>query len=161
MKEYNVKQISEILETNPETVRRWIRSGKLEAVQNSKKGGNVISEEALLKFLKDMPKYSGIVGGALMAASPVVGLPLVMGTLASGIAAALLTKKETRVNAAYIRSYLNQEKGKLQKSIEKKRSTVEQLQADIVNEEQRIQELTYALEHLDLDEIAENINQRR
>lgn len=37
MSEYNVKQISEMLDTNPETVRRWIRSGKLEAEQTSKK----------------------------------------------------------------------------------------------------------------------------
>ena len=74
MKSYNVKQISELLKTNPETVRRWIRSGKLEAVQSSKKEGNIISEKALLQFLKSMPKYSGLAAGALAAAVPVVGL---------------------------------------------------------------------------------------
>ena len=30
MKTYNVREISELLDTNQETVRRWIRSGKLE-----------------------------------------------------------------------------------------------------------------------------------
>lgn len=37
MSEYNVKQISEMLNINPETVRRWIRNGKLDAKQASKK----------------------------------------------------------------------------------------------------------------------------
>lgn len=146
---------------NPETVRRWIRSSKLEAVQSSKKGGNIISEEALFKFLKEMPKYSGLAGSILAATVPAVGLPLMMGTLAGGIASSLFTKKEARINAAYIKEYLIKEKAKLQKSIEKKRLTVEQLQADILSEEQKINELTYALEHLNLDEIANSINQGR
>ena len=42
MKTYNVQQISEALDVNPETVRRWIRSRKLKASQESKKEGNVI-----------------------------------------------------------------------------------------------------------------------
>ena len=31
MKSYNVKEIAEMLNTNPETVRRWIRDKKLDA----------------------------------------------------------------------------------------------------------------------------------
>ena len=52
MKFFNVKQISDMLETNPETVRRWIRDGKLVAEQSSRKSGTVVSEESLLLFLK-------------------------------------------------------------------------------------------------------------
>ena len=44
MKTYSVKQIAEMLGTNPETVRRWIRGDKMKAVQVSRKGGNVITE---------------------------------------------------------------------------------------------------------------------
>ena len=33
MDTYSVKEIADMLNTNPETVRRWIRSGKLEAIQ--------------------------------------------------------------------------------------------------------------------------------
>ena len=51
MKTYSVKQIAKMLNKNPETVRRWIREGKLQAVQVSRKGGNSVSEEALKKFL--------------------------------------------------------------------------------------------------------------
>lgn len=39
MKSYNVKEIAEMLNTNPETVRRWIRDKKLDATIVSKKGG--------------------------------------------------------------------------------------------------------------------------
>lgn len=50
MKIFNVQQISEMLNTNPETVRRWIRSGKLKAEQDSRKSGNLISEDSLKKI---------------------------------------------------------------------------------------------------------------
>ena len=37
MESYSVKQIAEMLNTQPETVRRWIRTGKLTAHKNSRK----------------------------------------------------------------------------------------------------------------------------
>lgn len=37
MKTYSVKEIAEMLNTNPETVRRWIRDKKLDATIESKK----------------------------------------------------------------------------------------------------------------------------
>lgn len=162
MKSYNVKQISELLRTNPETVRRWIRSGKLEAVQSSKKEGNIISEKALLKFLKSMPKYSGLVAGVFAAAAvPAAALPLMMGTLAGGLAGTIFSSHNTKVDAAYIQKYLEEEIDKLQKSCQKKKATIEQLQNDIASEEQQIQELSYALENFDLDAIAEKVNFRK
>lgn len=48
MDTYSVKEIADMLNTNPETVRRWIRSGKLEAIQESRKGGNVVTKSMLL-----------------------------------------------------------------------------------------------------------------
>ena len=61
MSDYSVQQISKMLKTNPETVRRWIRSGKLSAVQESRKSGNLVSEEALKSFMKSTPKYAGLI----------------------------------------------------------------------------------------------------
>lgn len=60
MDTYSVKEIADMLNTNPETVRRWIRSGKLEAIQESRKGGNVVTKAMLDAFLKNSPKYAGI-----------------------------------------------------------------------------------------------------
>lgn len=55
---FTVKQVAKMLCVDPETVRRWIRQGKLVAVQESRKDGNVISTEALDKFCRKYPKYA-------------------------------------------------------------------------------------------------------
>ena len=47
MTTYSVRQIAEKLNTNPETVRRWIRDGKLKAEQTSRRDGNVVTEYEL------------------------------------------------------------------------------------------------------------------
>ena len=57
MKTYSVKEIAEMLNTNPETVRRWIREKKLDATIKSKKSGHIIYESSLQSFLKSSPKY--------------------------------------------------------------------------------------------------------
>lgn len=44
MESYNVKDVAKLLGTSEETVRRWIRSGKLKASMDSRKGGSVITE---------------------------------------------------------------------------------------------------------------------
>lgn len=64
MKSYSVKQIADLLGTNQETVRRWIRSGKLKAVDDNKKKGEskTIPGPALHAFLKASPKYSALLG---------------------------------------------------------------------------------------------------
>ncbi len=58
MRLFTVQEVAEKLGTNPETVRRWIRTGKLEAVQNSRREGNMITEEMLRSFLNNYPKYA-------------------------------------------------------------------------------------------------------
>jgi excisionase family DNA binding protein len=60
---YNVKEAAEILDVNPETVRRWVRSGEIFATMSSKRSGWVISQKSLEDFLvrhhvKVLNKYS-------------------------------------------------------------------------------------------------------
>lgn len=55
---YTVKQVAEKLNVNEETVRRWIRSGKMDAVSTSRKGGYKISLLDLNKFYDSHPKYT-------------------------------------------------------------------------------------------------------
>lgn len=69
MKTYTVKEIADLVDTNPETVRRWIRSGKLCADQLSRKEGNVVHEEDLYKFLRSTSKYSAIAEWKCFASS--------------------------------------------------------------------------------------------
>ena len=83
METYSVKQIADILNTKPETVRRWIRSGKLKAKQSSTKDGNVITEGDLNNFLKSSPKYAGFVAGAIGSiADPIAAIPFTGGIVA-------------------------------------------------------------------------------
>ena len=66
MKTYSVKEISEMLNTNPETVRRWIRKGKLNAIKSEyRKGGSKVTAEMLEKFLDAYPKYASSVTPAI------------------------------------------------------------------------------------------------
>ena len=78
MDTYNVKQIADMLNTQPETVRRWIRSGKLYAEKASRKDGHVVTESDLNKFLKSSPKYASMAGGLIgvAAALTVAAVPV-------------------------------------------------------------------------------------
>ena len=98
MDTYSVKDIADMLNTNPETVRRWIRSGKLEAIQKSRKGGNVVTKSMLDAFLKTSPKYAGIATGLL--ASP-VGLTTAIATIVGEILAQQFIKND-EIKSAHI-----------------------------------------------------------
>ncbi len=56
----SVKTVAELLQTNEETVRRWIRDGKLQAEISSKKKGYTISAKQLAKFLTSTPSAGSI-----------------------------------------------------------------------------------------------------
>lgn len=57
--EYTVNEVAELLQTNPETVRKWIRDRKLKATPgNSKKEGIRIDDSSLQSFLDENTKYS-------------------------------------------------------------------------------------------------------
>lgn len=49
----NVFEVADLCRVHPETVRRWIRDGRLEAFYAGRR--QVISEEALEKFLQRVP----------------------------------------------------------------------------------------------------------
>lgn len=64
---YFVEDVATILKVDRETVRRWIRSGKLKAKSESKRGGYRIEHEELTKFvqshsakLRDLWKSKGL-----------------------------------------------------------------------------------------------------
>jgi excisionase family DNA binding protein len=54
---YTVKDIATLIGVHKETVKTWIREGKLEARMRSKCEGYVIEEDALYHFLKEHPSY--------------------------------------------------------------------------------------------------------
>lgn len=59
VREFTVQQIAEMLSTNEETVRRWIRSGRIRAESvASRRHGIKVHEDALEDFLSGNPKYA-------------------------------------------------------------------------------------------------------
>lgn len=50
MNKYTVEEVAKKLDRNPETIRRWIRNGKLKATKHSRKKGFTISEDELDTF---------------------------------------------------------------------------------------------------------------
>lgn len=158
MKTYSVKEIAEILKTNPETVRRWIRDGKLNAVISSKKDGSVVYESDFNKFLVSAPKYARIAGQSA-AAIPALGIPALVlgitGTIFESIVdrkidvdARILpeeairhVKKQIKVREGNIKIY--------ETNIKKKEKEIEVLREEIKAEEQQIEQFKLLLQHTD------------
>lgn len=151
MTNYSVKQIAEMLHTNPETVRRWIRAGKLQSVQESKKEGNVISEEALRTFLEGAPKYAAAFAMAAGAASVGVmsmlpGMGLSIG-LVAGIAAGASRKKSISEQDA--KEISIQLRAKCVTELDHKRSELKRLESEIEEKKRQMQELEDLLSKLE------------
>jgi excisionase family DNA binding protein len=156
VKTYNVKQIADMLNTQPETVRRWIRSGKLYAEKASRKEGNVVKESDLNKFLKSSPKYASLAGGLVGAAvmMPVAAVPVVGGIAASYLAASKKAKEtgDESFSKEDVTRYLQAEIERRNQSINQKLSTIEQLQREITNDQQQITECNFVLGQLENEE---------
>lgn len=152
MDTYNVKQIADMLNTQPETVRRWIRSGKLHAKKASRKDGHVVTKGDLNKFLKSSPKYAGMAGGLVGAAMmmPVAAVPVVGGIAAIYLAAAKKAKEtgDESFSKEDVTRYLQEEIERRNQSINQKLATIEQLQREITNDQQQITECNFVLGQL-------------
>ena len=156
MSSYTVKQIAAMLNTNEETVRRWIRSGKLNATWTSKKGGNVISSAALNKFISETPKYAKTVTSSVTS-SP-LAMSVIVGGLLGGMIALFEEKKHSSISSSDIESFLKKKIQHHEKVVLKKRDELQRIQSELESEQQELEKYKYALEHLDLDLLAFQIN---
>ena len=152
---YTVKQIANMLKTNEETVRRWIRSGKLVASQNSKKGGNIVSSEALNQFIKNTPKYAPIIAASL-STTP-MALSVVVGGLLGGLIA-LKDEIKGKVSETDVEAFLKKKISAHEKNIKRKKVELEKLQMEIEEEQQNLDKYQYALNNLDLKLIASEMS---
>ncbi len=145
MKTYSVKEIADLLGTNPETVRRWIRNGKLHAVQESRKDGNTVTEAELNKFLKKTPKYVSIAAKSLAATAPAVSIPLALGGLIGTMVVDHIDIEEklkhARIRPEDITRYLKESIIQHEDVIKRKRDAITQLEQEIEAEEHKIKAL--------------------
>ena len=134
MKTYSVKEISDMLNTNPETVRRWIREKKLDAFIESKKGGHIIYESALQAFLIGSPKYAAI---ASIANIPI----LLTGGLVTKKIIDANNIKNAKISDTDIIKFLEIQVNEHKMSIKNKNEDIAQLRMQIEAEESQIVEL--------------------
>ena len=155
MKTYSVKQIAELLGTNPETVRRWIRDNKMTAAQVSRKDGNIVTEAELERFIMATPKYFSKrkASASLAAMSSVVGIAALAGGI---VARALLgyfdgkNSIDVRVRPEDFKEYLQKNIAKLSGTILQKQALIHQTEAEINEISKQIEQYSYLLENEDL-----------
>lgn len=156
MKSYSVKEIADILNTNPETVRRWIRSGKLTSTMTSNKSGNMVSADALNKFIKETPKYATQLAGSMIS-SP-IALSLVVGGIIGGLVGSVIASDKKVIKKEDVQKSLKRQILDCEKRISDNKTKLEQLKSKIETDESSLKQLRFALENLDLDTIAQEIN---
>lgn len=152
MKTYSVKEIAEMLNTNPETVRRWIRDKKLDATIESKKGGHIVYEAALREFLKSSPKYAAAAKASVAGAVGAAVLPTVMvgGLIAQKLIGTEQLKK-ARISNKDVIAFLCGEIQKCTEAIKAKEDTINQLQKQIETDQLQITEFQKLIDSLSVE----------
>ena len=150
MKTYSVKEIAEMLNTNPETVRRWIRDKKLDATIESKKGGHIVYEAALHEFLKSSPKYAAAAKASLAGA--VVGAVVLPTVMVGGLVAQKLIDaeqlKKARISNKEVINFLRGEIQRYTEAIKAKEDNIHQLQKQIEADQSQIAEFQKLIDSL-------------
>ena len=73
---FTVTDIASIFSVSEETVRRWIRSGKLKTTITSKKDGHKIAEKDLREFISiTKPKYQKFLPFMRLSLMPIGAVP--------------------------------------------------------------------------------------
>ena len=144
MDTYTVKEVAKMMNTSEETVRRWIRSGKLKANMDSRKKGSVITDAMLREFTRNTPKYAAALAnpiGGIVAAST-----LLLGTfVAKNIEKGEAIKNST-VDSEEIKKILKENLVTVNANIKK---AIAQLEQEIVDEETKVKSLEYLLKNIE------------
>lgn len=147
MDTYTVKEVAKMMNTSEETVRRWIRSGKLKANMDSRKKGSVITDAMLREFTRNTPKYAAALVnpiGGIVAAST-----LLLGTfVAKNIEKGEAIKNST-VDSEEIKKILKENLVTVNANIKNKKKAIAQLEQEIVDEETKVKSLEYLLKNIE------------
>ena len=157
MQYYTIQQIAEMLETDPETVRRWIRQKKLNAVSlSSKKDGYSVEESELRKFLQAKPKYmtrfTQSAAAGIFSLGSMVGIPIALATLlGSKYVSYLSDKQNSELSASKedFEKFLQDRIFELSSDIEEKEKELQKLEVEIRSERDKIIQLQYLINHSD------------
>lgn len=170
---YTVVQVAEMLGTNGDTVRRWIREGKLNAIQPlAKKEGLKITEEALSDFVAQTPKFipkyeeSKVTGIGTIAG---FASGLVIGGIVAGALLSYFKKRKDeeiytsdfRVTSEEFKAYLSRTIEELDSQNQKDRDDVRKKELEIAQRSLQIEQYRYLLNNEELltQELAKNNKQ--
>lgn len=158
--EYTVNEVASILQTNPETVRKWIKEGKLTAIPgNSKKEGMRIDEPALESFLAENPKYTtpAYITATLAILTGGISIPASI-ILNAQKRAQRNAKKErdslynSRIKASDIVRLLQEEISQEEKTIAEKSKLIESIEREINDKLDRIENIKQMITDLQNEE---------
>ncbi len=149
LKSYSVKEIANMLNTNPETVRRWIRDKKLDATIVSKKGGHIVYETAFREFLKSSPKYAAT-ARAYLAGTAIMSTVMVGGLITQKLIDAEQLKK-ARISNNDVINFLQGEIKRCMDAIKAKEDTVKQLLKQIEADQLQITEFQKLIDSLSVE----------
>lgn len=80
---FTISEVASIFSVSEETIRRWIKSGQLRALIDSKKEGYKVAEKDLKEFVETQkPKYRRILPFLGLFLSPMAVVSPILGNLA-------------------------------------------------------------------------------
>ena len=139
METYTVKEIAKILNTSQETVRRWIRSGKLESIQSSRKEGNVVTQSMFEKFISSSNKYSKY---GLKPSKPSDFIIPSIGITGLAVTELIVNSKgkgNVYINVSSLKKMMEDAIEQSNKAILKKQESIELINIEIKAEQEKIQ----------------------
>lgn len=140
MKNYSVQEIAQLLDLNPETIRRWIRTGKLKADCKSRKSGNVVSENALQEFLNSYPKYAARVATVIGPFAPMVGLGVSLSGLGVASYEAIKSKSDGLVSQEQLLQHLQKALEESNQLITQNIQRIKELEQEVEREKNELQQ---------------------
>lgn len=155
MNTYTINDISKMLHTNPETVRQWIKTGKLKGQQpKSKKEGWKVTAQMLGDFLCQNPKYAGVATNASTAAIVTGGLSLATSIVMGIIVQGKINKEaldNSQISPSDLRLLIDEEISVKKKAVTEKKAALEKLEKEINKLEKGIFELETAAKTIETD----------
>jgi len=150
MKTYSVAEIAELLDTNQETVRRWIRNNKLKSVITSNKGGHVVSQKDLDAFLESAPKYVPKMAAGLAGKTSLIGVGIIGVSMMTVLLAKRVKQRQAENNWIQqedLVEYLQTQIAEAENEISQKRQMIEKLQSELIDASVKLDKYKELLEN--------------
>lgn len=150
---YSVDQIAKMLNTDEETVRRWIRNGDLKTTKedekNPRKKGHAVTEDALNQFAKSKSKYSKYMRAIAYGLTFYTGgIPALFGLSLFNVATRKTMEQQIRAGAyAAVKEQIKNKITELEEVLSQKQSLIDQTQKEVEAIQEKLNKLQYVLDH--------------